>query len=156
MKRIIKTFYNFINESEAIPTGAEIVDILTSVFGSSVSYGDPNVYHMYIGGPEIKTNGTIGSFARVDLNLKGKKIILSGADPSRPDDRRETGSVIFNFLLAAGAKQIPYKKKDGTFGGYLNNVLSYDELSLTQIKKMIADLHAKYPHKYYYEGKWQL
>jgi len=144
MKRIIKTFYNFINESEAVPTGAEIVDILTTVFGSTVSYGDPNVYHMYIVNPAIKTSPP-GAGARVDVNLSGRRFVFTGKDLTRPDDRREIGSVLFNFLLAAGAKQIPYKKKDGTFGGYLNNVLSYDGLSKTQIKKMIADLHAKYP-----------
>lgn len=154
MKRIIKTFYNFINESEAVPNGAEIVDILTTVFGSTVSYGDPNVYHMYIGGPEIKTNGAVGSFARVDVNLSSKRFVFSGATPTRPDDRRETNGVVFNFLLAAGAKQVPYKKKDGT-SGYLNSVLSFADLSKTQLKTMIAALNAKYPGKYYYEGKWQ-
>ena len=155
MKRIIKTFYNFINESEAIPTGPEIVDILTTVFGSTSSYGDPNVYHMYLGGPDIKTNGKLGDFARVDVNLALNRFVFIGATPTRPDDRRETNGTIFNFLLAAGAKQIPYKKKDGTFAGYLNGVLSFDGLSKTQIKTMIAALHAKYPYNYYYEGKWQ-
>jgi len=154
MKRIIKTFYNFINESEAAPTGPEIVDVLTTVFGTTVSYGDPNVYHMYIGGPDIKTNGKLGSFARVDVNLSGRKFVFSGADLTRPDDRRETNGAVFNFLLAAGAKQIPYKKKDGT-SGYLNSVLSFDGLSKTQIKKMLTDLNTKWPGKYYYEGKWQ-
>ena len=154
MKRIIKTFYNFINESEAVPTGPEIVDILTTVFGSTSSYGDPNVYHMYIGGPDIKTTGKTGDFARVDVNLSGKRFVFSGATPTRPDDRRETNGVLFNFLLAAGAKQIPYKK-NGEFAGYLNSVLSFADLSKTQIKTMIASLNAKWPSKYYYEGKWQ-
>ena len=154
MKRIIKTFYNFINESEAIPTGPEIVDILTTVFGSTSSYGDPNVYHMYLGGPDIKTTGKVGDFARVDVNLSGKRFVFSGATPTRPDDRRETNGAIFNFLLAAGAKQIPYKKKDGT-SGYLNSALSFADLSKTQIKTMIAALNTKWPGNYYYEGKWQ-
>lgn len=154
MKRIIKTFYNFINESEAVPTGPEIVDILTTVFGSTVSYGDPNVYHMYIGGPDIKTNGKLGDLARVDVNLSGKRFVFSGADPTRPETRRETNGAIFNFLLAAGAKQIPYKKKDGT-SGYLNSALSFADLSKTQIKTMIAALNTKWPYDYYDQGKWQ-
>ena len=148
MKRRIKTFYNFINESEAVPTGPEIVDILTTVFGSTSSYGDPNVYHMYLGGPDIKTTGGVGSQARVDVNLSGKRFVFIGATPGR-DDHRETNGVLFNFLLAAGAKQIPYKNS------YLNGVLSFEGLSKTQIKTMIAALHAKYPYKYYDAGKWQ-
>jgi len=148
MKRIIKTFYNFINESEAIPTKSEIVDILTTVFGTAQSYGDENVYQMYIGGPDIKTTGKLGDFARVDINFALKRFVFIGATPGR-DDKRETNGVLFNFLLAAGAKQIPYKNS------YLNGVLSFADLSKTQIKTMIAALHAKYPYKYYDAGKWQ-
>lgn len=126
-----------------------MVDILTTVFGRAASYGDPNVYSFYLGNEGIGGKDVV----RVDLNLSSKRFVFSINDPTRPQEVGEPNGVIFNFLLAAGAKQVPYKKKDGT-SGYLNKVLSYADLSKTQIKTMLAALLAKYPNMYYYEGKW--
>jgi hypothetical protein len=136
MKRIIKTFYNFINESEAVPTGAEVIAQVEKIWEFTASYGDPNSVSIYVNNPTINPKGEI----RIDFNKRNTRILLDlSGDKTRPGTLGDVNKVVENLFLAAGAKQVPYKKKDGTYG-YLNHVVDYGGMTLTKITEVLTKL----------------
>ena len=135
MKRIIKTFYNFINESETAPTGTEVITQVETLFNTA-SYGDPNSVSIYVNNPTINPKGEI----RIDFNKRNTRILLDlSGDKTRPGTLGDVNKVVENLFLAAGAKQVPYKKKDGTYG-YLNHVVDYGGMTLTKITEVLTTL----------------
>jgi len=135
MKRIIKTFYNFINESETAPTGTEVITQVETLFNTA-SYGDPNSVSIYVNNPTINSKGEI----RIDFNKRNTRILLDlSGDKTRPGTLGDVNKVVENLFLAAGAKQVPYKKKDGTYG-YLNHVVDYGGMTLTKITEVLTTL----------------
>jgi len=147
MKRIIKTFYNFINESEAVPTGAEVIAQVEKIWEFTSSYGDPNSVSIYVNNPTINPKGEI----RIDFNKRNTRILLDlSGDKTRPGTLGDVNKVVENLFLAAGAKQVPYKKKDGTYG-YLNNVVDYAGLNMAAVKTMLTGVS----QAYYYGRKFE-
>jgi hypothetical protein len=135
MKRIIKTFYNFINESETAPSGTEVITQVETLFNTA-SYGDPNSVSIYVNNPKINPKGEI----RIDFNKRNTRILLDlSGDKTRPGTLGDVNKVVENLFLAAGAKQVPYKKKDGT-SGYLNHVVDYGGMTLTKITEVLTTL----------------
>ena len=135
MKRIIKTFYNFINESEAVPTGAEVVTVLSTIWDNVSSIdGSMNKHTVYVYDTVTKKDVSL-TFTKND-----SKITLGG----------DSGKNVEKWLLANGAKQVPYKKKDGTFG-YLNNVVDYAGLNMSAVKTMLTGVS----QKFYYMRKFE-
>ena len=135
MKRIIKTFYNFINESETAPTGTEVITQVETLFNTA-SYGDPNSVSIYVNNLTINPKGEI----RIDFNKRNTRILLDlSGDKTRPGTLGDVNKVVENLFLAAGAKQVPYKKKDGTYG-YLNHVVDYGGMTLTKITEVLTKL----------------
>ena len=135
MKRIIKTFYNFINESEAVPTGAEVVTTLSTIWDNVSSIdGSMQKHTVYVYDTATKKDVTL-TFTKTNTH-----ITLGG----------DSGKNVEKWLLANGAKQVPYKKKDGTYG-YLNNVVDYAGLNMAAVKTMLTGVS----QAYYYGRKFE-
>ena len=135
MKRIIKTFYNFINESEAVPTGAEVVTALSTIWDNVSSIdGSMNKHTVYVYDTVTKKDVSL-TFTKTNT-----QITLSG----------DSGKNVEKWLLANGAQQVPYKK-NGVFAGYLNNVVDYAGLNLTAVKTMLTGVS----QAFYYMRKFE-
>lgn len=136
MKRIIKTFYNFINESESAPTSTEVISKVQGIFINTASYGDPNSVSIYVNNQTINPKGEI----RIDFNKRNTRILLDlSGDKTRPGTLGDVNKVVENLFLAAGAKRVPYTKKDGS-SSYLNHTVDYGGMTLTKITEVLTEL----------------